>query len=173
MNNTVLFVISSNFQLLFSYIIKSYIVNADSKFFILDSKNKEVNQMAEQIIPKNHFRSFVSLEKSIQGMLKSNKVILKNIENAVNEISPSLVIVFKDNDLINCKVIETASKLVRKLSLFKRESICIHLDKHQFPKNTTNYIRLLGYPKLYGITQGLHPKVDIICGTDLKNIPKE
>ena len=148
MNNTVLFVISSNFQLLFSYIIKSYIVNADSKFFILDSKNNEVNQMAEQIIPKNHFRSFVSLEKSVQGMLKSNKVILKNIENAVNEISPSLVIVFKDNDLINCKVIEAASKRSSKIVLIQ-EGINLYSPRQVSvsKKDTTKFYKIIGLSK--------------------------
>ena len=173
MNNTVLFVISSNFQLLFSYIIKSFIKNADSKFIILDSKNKEVNRMAESMLSPDHSWSFNSLEKSVWGMLRKNKVILKNIQTAVKDTSPSLVIVFKDNDLLNCKVIETASKLGSKIVLIEEgNNLYSPRQATRIQKMEQTMIRLLGYPKLYGVTQGLHPKVDMIGGTDLKNLPE-
>lgn len=171
MNEKVLFVVSSNFQMMFAYIISHYI-NEEVQYMILDSQNPDVNDIAKRATGNNKSWSLPGLKKTWKGILFDNKKLLKLVSNIVRTESPTTVILFKDNDFLTCQVIETASKLGSKIILVQ-EGVGIYDYPERNMKKwlQTKLLSLIGYPWIYDYTQGLHPKVNKIAAADLEKLP--
>lgn len=171
MNTKVLFVVSSNFQMMFAYFISHYI-NGEVQYLILDSENAEVNDIAIKAAGENKAWLLPGLKKTVKGMVFDNRELLKKLSDIVCTESPTTVILFKDNDFLTCQVIGSASRLGSKIILVQ-EGVGIY--RYTEP-NFKQWLRmkvpvLLGYPWVYNYTQGLHPKVKAIAATDLQKLP--
>ncbi|WP_416826512.1 polysialyltransferase family glycosyltransferase [Ectobacillus polymachus] len=171
MNTKVLFVVSSNFQMMFAYFISHY-MNGEVQYLILDSENAEVNDIAIKAAGENKFWFLPYLKQSVKGMVYDNRKLFKKVADIVCTESPATVILFKDNDFLTCQVIESASRLGSNIILVQ-EGVGIY--KNTEP-NVKQWLRmkvpiLLGYPWVYNYTQGLNPKVKTIAATDLEKLP--
>lgn len=172
LNNSVLFVVSTNFQLMFAYIINHHIKDDYRTFLICSSKNEEVNELAKEL---DEFDSVLILnrcQKSLKALFKDNKTILKDASDFVETIRPSMLMVFKDNDLLNCKVIDTAFKMGTKITLLQ-EGLGLYTSPSFSLKSKlkTMILELMGYPKIFNGSQGLHPYVTSIAATNIKELP--
>ncbi|MGG3738052.1 glycosyltransferase family 52 [Aeribacillus pallidus] len=171
MGTKVLFVVSSNFQMMFAYFLTHYI-HGEVQYLILDSQNSEVNDMAIKAAEKNKAWVIPGLKKTVKGIVFDNKKVFKKVADIVRNESPTTVILFKDNDFLTCQVIESASRIGSKITLVQ-EGVGIYRYPELYVKQwlTMKIPILLGYPRVYHGTQGLHPKVNAIAVTDPEKLP--
>ena len=129
--------------------------------------------MVETLFPRENTWFLQALGKSWKDIFIKNKEIIREASRIVNHISPSTVIMFKDNDPITCKIIEIASKKATKIVLVQEGLGIYRLPSLNVKKMLqTKAPFLLGYPKVYSWVQGMNPHVDVIAVTDRKKLSK-
>ncbi|WP_191555847.1 polysialyltransferase family glycosyltransferase [Metabacillus idriensis] len=171
MNTKVLFVVSSNFQMMFAYFLSHY-MNGEVQYLILDSQNSEVNDISIRAAGNNKAWLIPSLKNTVKDLVFDNKALFEHVSDIIRKESPATVILFKDNDFLTCKVIETAAQIEAKITLVQ-EGVGIY----RYPeRNYKQWLRIkvpviLGYPWVYSFTQGMHPKVTAIAAAEPDMLP--
>lgn len=176
MKKKILFVVSSNYQLMISYIINYFLKSDYETILLCSSTNEYLNTVAKKIGEEKFSRwKVVRKMNRIQNIktLMGNKSINSSVLNFLQKIAPDQIIIFKDNDSLNLSVINFGYKKKINITLIQ-EGIGIYEKPNiQIGKIFKAIVKkVFLYPPSYAFVQGCNSKVKSIAVTNPELLPE-
>lgn len=163
---SLLFVVDTNFQLFYSYILNEVLKNSYDTYLVGMYRNEEETKFASKI---QTFKRHVILERTKSSIREyfNNRNILSDAKQLVNEIKPSGLVVFKDNGHLSYTCIEEAYKIGCKVVMIE-EGLSLYIGSEQkvtglyrLIKQTVKTILGMPNPRLY--LAGENPKIGLLA----------
>ncbi|MFD1020660.1 polysialyltransferase family glycosyltransferase [Thalassobacillus hwangdonensis] len=174
MKGTVLIVMSSNYQMLFSYLLSKVLRNHTIHYFLMDTKNEQINDDSRRLFSSNPPVFFEALKKDWRSLLFRNRKILKSIEKTIHELQPDHIILYKDNDHCHVKIIETAATMGSSVTMIQ-EGLGVYAGKStkKLPSLSMKLLECIGYPKIWNLSQGYHPLLTTLAVGEPELLPAD